>query len=105
MEKLYYTIGEVSEILGESSSLVRFWTNSFSRYLKPQRNAKGNRLYKKEEVEVLKQLHLLIKIKGMTLEGAAKCLADDRKTVEDRVKAIESLKAIKKQLEEIRSSL
>ena len=105
MEKLYYTIGEVSEILGESSSLVRFWTNSFSRYLKPQRNAKGNRLYKKEEVEVLKQLHLLIKIKGMTLEGAAKCLADDRKTVEDRVKAIESLKTIKKQLEEIRSSL
>ena len=105
MEKLYYTIGEVSEILGESSSLVRFWTNSFSRYLKPQRNAKGNRLYKKEEVEVLKQLHLLIKIKGMTLEGAAKCLADDRKSVEDRVKAIESLKTIKKQLEEIRSSL
>lgn len=105
MEKLYYTIGEVSEILGESSSLVRFWTNSFSRYLKPQRNAKGNRLYKKEEVEVLKQLHLLIKIKGMTLEGAAKCLADDRKSVEDRVKAIESLKRIKKQLEEIRSSL
>ena len=44
MDKLYYTIGEVSEILGESSSLVRFWTNSFSRYLKPKRNDKGNRL-------------------------------------------------------------
>lgn len=105
MEKLYYTIGEVSEILGESPSLVRFWTNSFSRYLKPKRNAKGNRLYKKEELEILKQLHLLIKGKGMTLEGAAKRLAADRKSVEDRVKAIESLKTIKKQLEEIRSSL
>lgn len=105
MEKLYYTIGEVSEILGESPSLVRFWTNSFSRYLKPKRNAKGNRLYKKEDLEILKQLHLLIKGKGMTLEGAAKRLAADRKSVEDRVKAIESLKTIKKQLEEIRSSL
>lgn len=105
MEKLYYTIGEVAEILGENTSLVRFWTNSFSKYLKPQRNAKGNRLYKKEEVEVLKQLHLLIKGKGMTLDGAAKILAADRKTVDERVRVIESLKTIKKQLEEIHSSL
>ena len=72
MDKLYYTIGEVSEILGESSSLVRFWTNSFSRYLKPKRNAKGNRLYTQEEIEVLKQIHLLVKVQGMTLDGAAK---------------------------------
>ena len=77
MDKLYYTIGEVSEILGESSSLVRFWTNSFSRYLKPKRNAKGNRLYTQEEIEVLKQIHLLVKVQGMTLDGAAKKMSSD----------------------------
>lgn len=105
MEKLYYTIGEVSEIIGESTSLIRFWTNSFPKYLKPQRNAKGNRLYKKEDIEVLKQLHLLIKDKGMTLDGAAKVLASERKSVEDRVKAIDALKSVRKQLEEIKRSL
>ena len=105
MEKLYYTIGEVAEILGESTSLVRFWTNSFPKYLKPNRNAKGNRLYTKDDIDVLKQLHLLIKDKGMTLEGASKRLSSDRKAVDDRVKALDSLKEIKKQLEEIRSSL
>jgi Predicted transcriptional regulators len=105
MEKLYYTIGEVAEILGESTSLVRFWTNNFPKYLKPNRNAKGNRLYTKDDIDVLKQLHLLIKDKGMTLEGASKRLSSDRKTVDDRVKALDSLKEIKKQLEEIRSSL
>ena len=78
MDKLYYTIGEVSEILGESSSLVRFWTNSFSRYLKPKRNAKGNRLYTQEEIEVLKQIHLLVKVQGMTLDGAAKKMSSGR---------------------------
>ena len=105
MDKLYYTIGEVSDIIGESTSLVRFWTNNFPKFLKPRRNAKGNRLYTKEDIEVLKHLHLLIKEKGMTLEGAAKRLSADRKSVEDRVKVIDSLKEIKKQLEEIRSSL
>ena len=45
MDKLYYTIGEVSELLGETTSLVRFWSNSFPKYIKPKRNAKGNRLF------------------------------------------------------------
>ena len=44
MEKYLYTIGEVAEILGESVSLVRFWSNEFAKFIKPQRNARGNRL-------------------------------------------------------------
>lgn len=105
MDKLYYTIGEVSEILGESSSLVRFWTNSFSRYLKPKRNAKGNRLYTQEEIEVLKQIHLLVKVQGMTLDGAAKKMSSDKKAVDGKVKVLESLKSIRDQLVEVRKSL
>ena len=54
MEKYLYTIGEVAEILGESVSLVRFWSNEFSKFIKPQRNAKGNRLYTKEDVDKFK---------------------------------------------------
>ena len=105
MDKLYYTIGEVSEMLGESSSLVRFWTNSFSRYLKPKRNAKGNRLYTQEEIEVLKQIHLLVKVQGMTLDGAAKKMSSDKKAVDGKVKVLESLKSIREQLDEVRKSL
>ena len=105
MDKLYYTIGEVSEILGESSSLVCFWTNSFSRYLKPKRNAKGNRLYTQEEIEVLKQIHLLVKVQGMTLDGAAKKMSSDKKAVDGKVKVLESLRSIREQLVEVRKSL
>ena len=78
-------------MLGENASLVRFWTNSFPKYIKPHRNAKGNRQFTKEDIEVLKQLHLLIRGRGMS--------------VEDRVKALDSLKEIRRQLEEIRSGL
>ncbi|MGM9737320.1 MAG: MerR family transcriptional regulator [Candidatus Cryptobacteroides sp.] len=105
MERLYYSIGETAKILGESISLVRFWSDTFSKFIKPHRNAKGNRMYTAADIEVLKQVHLLVKSGGMTLQGAAARLAADRKTVEDRVKAINCLKDIRSQLLEIRSTL
>ena len=105
MEKLYYTIGEVSEILSESVSLTRYWSNSFPRFIKPRRNAKGNRLYTAEDIETLKQIHYLVKEKGLTLEGASKQLSAGRASVENSVKALDSLKAIREQLIQIKNSL
>ena len=105
MEKLYYSIGEVAGILGESVSLVRFWSNSFPKFIKPQRNAKGNRLYTAEDIEVLKQILFLVKVQGLTLEGAAKRMAEDRRSTESRIKAIEALKEMREQLVEVKNSL
>jgi len=105
MEKLYYTISETAEILGESTSLVRFWSNSFEKYIKPYRNAKGNRMFTSEDIDTLKQVHYLVKTKGLTLEGAAKQLASSRSSVDKRVRALDSLKEIRAQLVEVRKSL
>ena len=105
MEKYLYTIGEVAEILGESVSLVRFWSNEFTRFIKPQRNAKGNRLYTKDDIETFKHIHLLVKVEGLTLEGAAKRLKGEKKDVINKAKVLDSLKAIRLQLSEIRDNI
>ncbi|MBQ6287394.1 MAG: MerR family transcriptional regulator [Bacteroidales bacterium] len=105
MEKLYYTIGEAAEILGESTSLVRFWSNSFPKYIKPKRNAKGNRLFTAEDMDCLKQIHLLVKEQGLTLEGASKKLAAERKKIDGRVKVLDSLKEIRSQLAAVKKTL
>ena len=105
MEKYLYTIGEVADILGESVSLVRFWSNEFTKFIKPQRNAKGNRLYTKEDIETFKHIHLLVKVEGLTLEGAAKRMKGDRKDVINKSKVLDTLKAIRQQLSEIRETL
>lgn len=105
MDKLYYSIGEVAGILGESTSLVRFWSNYFKRFLKPQRGVRGNRLYKEDEVEMLKKIHLLVKSRGLTLDGAARELSGSARSVDTKIKALDSLKAIRAQLEEIKNSL
>ena len=105
MEKLYYTISEVAQQLGENVSLVRFWSNSFPKFLKPKRNAKGNRLFTQEDLETLKQIHLLVKEQGMTLEGAARKLSADRRRVDGRVKVLDALKEIRRQLVQVKKGL
>lgn len=105
MEKLFYSISEAAEAIGESVSLVRFWSNSFESFIKPHRNGKGNRMYSVADIETLKQIHLLVKEKGMTLEGAASVMQGDRSKVQRGVKAIDSLKEIRAQLVEIKKSL
>ena len=105
MEKYLYTIGEVADILGENVSLVRFWSNEFPKFIKPQRNAKGNRLYTKEDIETFKHIHLLVKVEGLTLEGVAKRLRGDRKDVIGKARVLESRKAIRQQLAQIREEL
>ncbi len=105
MEKLYYTIGEAAEMLGESTSLVRYWSNTFTKYIKPNRNAKGNRLYTADDIETLKKVHYLVKTKGLTLDGAAAQMATDRSAVDRKVRVLDSLKEIRRKLEDVRAGL
>jgi len=105
MAKLLYTMGEVAELLGEAPSAVRYWSNYFDRFVKPARNAKGNRLFHPEDIDTLRQVQFLVKKQGMTLEGTAARLAEDRRSVESRVKALESLRSIRAQLVEARKAL
>lgn len=105
MEKLYYTIGEVAAMLSEKVSLVRFWSTHFSRFVKPVRSGHGNRLYKAEDIEVLKEIHFLVKERGLSLEGAKKEMTASRSSVSRSVRAIDALKGIREQLVEIRKTL
>lgn len=105
MEKIYYTIGEVAAALGENVSLVRYWSNTFEKFVHPYKNAKGDRLFHEEDLGVLKQIHYLVKDKGLTLKGAEQQLSSDRLSVEARVKALDSLKSIRAQLVDVKNSL
>lgn len=105
VEKLFYSIGEVAEMLDENTSLVRFWAKSFPEYIKPARNKKGNRLFTAQDLSNFKIIHYLVKDVGMTLEGAAKRLKDNKSGVDRRVDVINLLTGIKENLEAVSDSL
>ena len=88
-------------MLSEAPSAVRYWSNYFEKYVKPQRNAKGNRLYHPEDIETL-QIQFMVKKQGLTLEGAMQKMREDHRSVDRRVKALDSLKAIREQLVAVR---
>jgi DNA-binding transcriptional MerR regulator len=110
--KLYYTIGEVSEIFDVNTSLVRFWEKEFD-ILQPKKNKKGNRLFTPEDIANFKIIHNLVKEQGLTLEGAKKYLKENKKTLKHELKSekaqfseIENkLSRIKNKLIEIKSRL
>ena len=105
MEKLYYSIGEAAEIIGENTSLVRYWSNEFAKHFKLTRSSRGDRKYTAEDIETLKQIHHLVNVEGLTLEGVDKALRDRKKGVDKDVKVLESLKNIRSQLEEVKKAL
>ena len=105
MAKLIYTMGEVAQELGENTSAIRYWSNYFEQFVKPQRNAKGNRLYHPEDIETLRQIQYLVKNQGLTLEGARQRMTEDRRSVEKRVKVLGWLKGIREDLVQVKKAL
>jgi hypothetical protein len=79
IEKKYFTIGDVAEILNEAPSLIRFWEKEFTQ-LKPNKTEKGTRKYTQKDIELIQYIHYLVKQKGYTLEGAKEALRNDKKT-------------------------
>ena len=102
--KIYYTMGEVSEMFDVNPSLIRFWEQKFD-ILKPDKNKKGNRLFTPRDVENLKLIYHLVKENGMTLAGAAKRLRENREGVERNLEIIEKLQRMRAMLMDVREVL
>ncbi|WP_417013095.1 MerR family transcriptional regulator [Alistipes sp.] len=104
-KKLFYSMGEVSEMFDVNPSLIRHWESKFE-VLKPQKNKKGNRMFTPEDVENLKLIYHLVKERGMTLDGARRALkGGGTPGVARDMELLERLQAIRAQLVEVRNEL
>ena len=77
-EKLYYSITEVADLLKLKPHVLRYWEKEFG-ILRPNRNRAGNRMYSKKDIELLTMIKHLLHEQGLTIEGARKRLAAERK--------------------------
>ena len=95
--KLYYSIGEVSEMFDVNASLIRFWEKEFS-IIKPKKNKKGNRLFTAKDIENLRKIYDLVKVQGFTLEGAKAQLKNKTEVVAEASSVLLKLEDIKSKL-------
>ena len=73
--KLYYRIGEVAGIVGVEPHVLRYWETEF-RSVRPQKSAKGQRIYSRRDVETLLKVRELLYAHRFTIAGAKRKLRE-----------------------------
>ena len=105
MEKLYWSIGEVAEMLGVTQSLLRFWETEFDE-IKPRKNKKGTRSYTTSDIEVLRRIYYLTKECGFTLDGAKEQLRQGKgKDIDTKTQLIDTLVHVRRFLSKLKDEL
>ena len=77
VKKLYYSIGEVSEITGLKQYVLRYWETEFSQ-LRPSKNRAGNRTYRESDLNLINTIQTLLYKKKFTIKGARQYLKDNQ---------------------------
>ena len=97
LNKKYYKIREVADILGLPASTLRYWESRFT-IIRPKRNAHGARLYTASDMERIRMIYYLVKDKGLKLEAAEQQISRNRSGVSRRYEVVERLQSIRTEL-------
>ncbi|MCL6523564.1 MAG: MerR family transcriptional regulator [Thermoflavifilum sp.] len=104
LTKQYYTISEVAEMFQTTPSQIRFWEREFD-ILQPQKNRKGDRLFRPEDIEHLRLIYYLIRERKYTIEGAKQRLKEDLKITRTRFELVQSLQRIRQFLIQLKENI
>lgn len=99
-QKLYYTIGEVSEMFDVNQSLLRYWESEF-KTINPKRSPRGTRYYSQKDIEEIKLVHYLLRERKLKIEGAKQVLKNKRESTVRTQQVVEKLKSLRAELIDI----
>jgi DNA-binding transcriptional MerR regulator len=105
LDKLYYSIGEVAEMLKVNTSLIRFWEKEFGTLIKPRKNRNGKRMFTPSDISNIKQIYYLTKEKGFTLAGARTAMAGKKQKIDKETQIAETLTKMKSFLVDLKEEL
>jgi DNA-binding transcriptional MerR regulator len=104
LTKLYYSIGEVSDMFEVAPSMIRYWESEFT-ILKPGKNSKGERRFTPKDIEQLKSIYHLVKERCFTIEGAKKELDMLKNESKEKNLLLKKLLHIKSGLVKLRNEI
>ena len=104
IKKLYYPIGEVAVWFNVNTSLIRYWEKEFKQ-LQPRKTRKGDRSFRAQDIEFLKQIYYLLREKKYSIEGAKNYLKNNKEKADKDISLLNSLKDIKTFLVSLKASL
>ena len=99
--KLYYSIKEEAKMLGVSESMLRFWEKEIPM-IKPKTTGNNIRQYTEQDIENIKVVYNLVKVRGFKLAAARKMLKEQKNAVSSDTKVLETLIKLRDQLQEMK---
>lgn len=97
-------MGEVSEMLELTPTLIRFWEREFD-ILEPKKSRKGNRMFNEKDIENLRLVKYLLRDRGYTIPGARQRIKDNLKEALNESLVVDKLTYIRAELEKIKNQL
>jgi DNA-binding transcriptional MerR regulator len=104
VERHYYTITEVAQMLEVTAVTLRHWESIFT-WIKPKKNQKGNRHNTQKDIEQLSLVHHLVKEKGFTLQGAKEHLQNRQHLSPAKTEILQKLENLKSFLLRLREQI
>lgn len=104
IERTYYSIGDTAKMFDLNPSTLRFWEKEFTE-IKPFKNKKGERYYTRQDIDIIKTIHYLTKVKGYTLKGAKDALKGNFIKEACNAQIADTLLKVKQLLLEIKEGL
>ncbi len=102
--KLYYSIKEVAGMLNVSESLLRFWEKEIPM-IKPKTTGNNVRQYTEGDIENVKAVYNLVKVRGFKLSAARKMLRENKQGVDGNARVMETLIRVREELKELKKRL
>ena len=96
-QKLYYSIREVAQMFDLNESTLRYWETEFP-HLRPKTNSQGVRQYTDKDIEQVRVIHNLVKVRGFKLAAAGRMLHANRQGAERTAEVLQTLSSIRDQL-------
>lgn len=103
-QKLYHSIGYVSELFGVNPSTLRYWESEFSM-IKPRKNQKGDRFYTVADIKHLQLIFFLLRQRKYTIEAAKDYLKNHKDDATERFELVQSLQQLKSFLLTLKADL
>ena len=102
--KLYYSIKEVAEMFDVNESLLRYWETEFP-HLRPKTTGNKVRQYTEKDIEQIKLIYNLVKVRGFKIAAARKMLNENRDGSDQNARIIESLITVRDELKALKAQL
>ena len=103
--KLYYSIREVAEMFGVNESTLRYWEQEFP-YLKPKVSGPAKiRQYQEKDIEQIRLIHNLVKVRGFKLAAAKKIINSNRDGADRKAEVLTRLMDIRSELQALKKQM